>query len=617
MNYFEKNIEVLKESFPYIVDLISEYQACEEGEENHVYWDEDLDGNEILAVEKEGYLWYLNSRYHSADLVEKWCERHRRKNYFEPELVFGLANGDYLRKQRELNPENPIIVYEPDIQVFLQLIEQRDMSEVFGNDKFYLAIGKEGITQITVWMSGVINYSNYVYTDFCALPGYTSVYPYEYLLYKRAFMEQLESMILKKNTLSQLGKSAVLNEFSHLRDVVRQHTLHGLISTFQSKKEEIPNTAFLISAGPSLDKNIEDLKLIQGRGFIMAVDTAMKPLLQAGIKPDIFVTIDPAKDSFLFEQEGIDEVPLILTNSVQKTVSKTHTGKHFYMIGGNNYVLKYMKQYDKKCSSGSSGGSVATDAFSLLERMGFTTIVLVGQDLAYPNNRSHAKAAYDDEVNPNEPGKVFFMVEDIHGNEVLTRMDMNFYRRWFEKEIYSKKELHVIDATEGGARIHGTEIMTLKEAIEQQCEEVYDFAELIADVEPTFSEEEQKEILADIEKFPEYVKETVKKLEEGRRNYERLDKLNRQRKYQSSEFKRTYEEITDFNEWLNKDEIVEQLSSLSHREEFEVQSAAYSVKEDVYEDIREIAKHGISLIDTYLNKVKTLEECAKAMLPEE
>ena len=173
--------------------------------------------------------------------------------------------------------------------------------------------------------------------------------------------------------------------------------------------------------------------------------------------------------------------------------------------------------------------------------------------------------------------------------------------------------MRVIDATEGGAKIRGTEIMTLKDAIEQQCGEVYDYAGLISSVEPTFSEEQQKEILADVEMFPEYVKETVKKLEEGRRNYERLDKLNRQRKYQSSEFKRTYEEITDFNEWLNKDEIVEQLSSLSHREEFEVQSAAYSVKEDVYEDIREIAKHGISMIDTYLSKVKTLEECAKGM----
>lgn len=611
MDYFETNIKTLKERFPYIVQSIDTYERENDINESQVYWDEDMDGTKIMAVEKDGYLWYLNSRYHSNRLVEAWCSRHKRKNYFEPEIIFGMGNGEYLLRQRKENPHNPFLVYEPDLNVFIALLHERNLTEILKDEKLYLAVGKRGISESAVWMSNVINYSNYEYIDFCALPGYTSVYPYEYLLYKRAFLEMLESLVLRKNTLNHRGREIVENTFSHMQDVVCQHTLAGLIDKFEAAQNEMPSTAFLISAGPSLDKNIQELKTIQGRAFVMAVDTAMKPLLQAGIKPDMFVTIDPAKDIFLFEQEGIEKIPMILSSHARGAISKIHTGPHFYIVNSGDYVIKYLDYYDKKYQAGSYGGSVATDAFLFLEKMGFSTIVLVGQDLAYPNNRSHAKAAYDDEVKPETQEGVFFMVEDIYGGQVLTRMDMNHYRRWFEEEIATAKNLKVIDATEGGAKIRGTEIMSLKEAIERQCHESYDFKALIDSVLPTFTEEEQCAIRDDMAEFPEHLRVTVKKLKEGKSKYERLDKLNRQRKYQTSEFKRVYEQISEFNEWLNEDLIADLLSSLSHREEFEVQYEAYHVKDDTYEDIKEIVKQGISLIDAYLEKIEILEKCAE------
>lgn len=608
MDFWDKNIEVLKERFPYIVELIESGASTEQ----EVFWDEDLDGNAILAVQKEGYLWYLNSRYHAGELVEAWCERHKRKRYFEPELIFGMGTGDYLIRLREENPQNPFLVWEPDLQVFLALLHKRDMSEVFRDEKLYLAVGREELAQINAWMGYVINYSNYEYIDFCALPGYTSIYPYEYLLYKRAFMELLETMIINRNTFIYLGQNAVQNEFSNIGDILNQCSAQDLVAGFREKQDEMPGTAFLVAAGPSLDKNMQDLKLIQGRAFIMAVDTSIRPLLQAGIQPDMFITIDPKKDSFLFEQEGVAKIPLILGSDVQRTVVKTHTGKHFYTFGDNNYIVKYAKKYNKAIMSGSAGGSVATIAFHMLKRMGFSTIVLVGQDFAYPNNRSHAKAAYDDEVKPTDDGR-YFMIEDIHGEQVLTRLDMNSYRRWMENEIESAKNLRVIDATEGGARIRGTEIMTLKDAIARECHETYDFASVIQSIEPTFTKEECEEIREDLKKFPEYLKDTIRKLEEGRRAYERLDKLNRKRKYQTSEFRHAYEEITEFNKWLSKDSIVELLSYLAQKQEITIQMNSYSVKEDIYEDIREIASHGIAMIDAYMEKKDILEESAKLM----
>lgn len=52
---------------------------------------------------------------------------------------------------------------------------------------------------------------------------------------------------------------------------------------------------------------------------------------------------------------------------------------------------------------------------------------------------------------------------------------MDLYRKWFESQIVRYPRLDVIDATEGGAKIEGSEIMTLKEAIERECKTDIDF----------------------------------------------------------------------------------------------------------------------------------------------
>ena len=50
--------------------------------------------------------------------------------------------------------------------------------------------------------------------------------------------------------------------------------------------------AIIVAAGPSLNKNILELKRLKGRAFIIAVDTAIKPLLNAGIIPDMYAVVD-------------------------------------------------------------------------------------------------------------------------------------------------------------------------------------------------------------------------------------------------------------------------------------------------------------------------------------
>src|SRR4029077_4950210 len=51
----------------------------------------------------------------------------------------------------------------------------------------------------------------------------------------------------------------------------------------------------IVSAGPSLDRNVRDLKGMEDRCFILAVDTALRPLLAAGIVPHAVIIADPTE----------------------------------------------------------------------------------------------------------------------------------------------------------------------------------------------------------------------------------------------------------------------------------------------------------------------------------
>ena len=86
----------------------------------------------------------------------------------------------------------------------------------------------------------------------------------------------------------------------------------------------------LVAAGPSLNKNIQELKKAKGKAFIVAVDTAIKPLLQEGILPDMFAIVDAEKPLDLVKIEGIRDVPLMTTLNAAPEVLAYHRGMKFF-----------------------------------------------------------------------------------------------------------------------------------------------------------------------------------------------------------------------------------------------------------------------------------------------
>ncbi|HNQ24147.1 MAG TPA: DUF115 domain-containing protein [Phycisphaerae bacterium] len=246
----------------------------------------------------------------------------------------------------------------------------------------------------------------------------------------------------------------------------------------------------LISAGPSLARNLDLLAEAKGRAVLIAVQTALKPLMQRGIVPDFVTSLDFHEMSrkFLEGVEGLEAVHLVaepkatwhVLDHYPGPISLLHSGWATLLLGeelGNRGGLR-------------AGATVAHLALYVAQYMGCNPIIMVGQDLAFTGHVFYVPGveihrAWRGELNRfqtiemkeweriarNRP--ILRTVPAAAGGTVYTDELLLTYLEQFEKDIAGMPQT-VINATEGGAAIRGTQPMTLREALDRCAREPLD-----------------------------------------------------------------------------------------------------------------------------------------------
>ena len=189
---------------------------------------------------------------------------------------------------------------------------------------------------------------------------------------------------------------------------------------------------------------------------------------------------------------------------------------------------------DKVLPDVSTGGSVACSGFSLLHKLGYETIILVGQDLAFTDNKSHADGTFEEKM-PVMDTEGMEMVKGNYVDKIPTRMDLRIFLNWFQKYIHDIKEanpnIRVVNATAGGAYIEGTEIRALDDIIEEVCKNVpeeINFTERIEALESEFTEEEHKKAVDYLKNVPKKdFEDMLKDAKELEKAYQKLGKIGK------------------------------------------------------------------------------------------
>lgn len=592
----------MRERFPALASLVEEKKYCLD-EKIEVFFEKAVDGSDIIKVKKEGRSLYLNGKREPEVVAERVLERWGKLNRQTPISVVGMGDIVFLKKLlHKTEKSNNIIVYEPSVRVFLSLLENIDITEYFKNRAIGFVIEgineKEltGIIKSFVGEANVSSLRNYVNL------GYAELFKEKTVAYLKRLEEITDEIIANVNTMIRFSTVNADNLFHNIGYICDGHISTQLCEVIP---RDIP--AIVVSAGPSLNKNIKELKKAKNRAFIVAVDTAVKPLVKAGIIPDLYVVVDGLKPISLLDFEEARQIPMLTSVTSSKDVLRQHKGKKIFYAEGillshNLFAMNTIPFEGIAC-----GGSVACTAFSLVYKMGFSRIILVGQDLAMTGNKTHADGTFQEKMVEVDTSRCL-MVEGNYEEKVPTRGDFKLYLDWFNYYINGCEGIHVINATEGGAKINNTEIMTLSDAIARECSKEVDMDACFKNLLPVFNEERRERAVEYLNTVPDMFRNLRKQVKIEKENYKKLQKICRKNIVDRGAYLSLLNRIKYTTEKIEHHELYSIVATTLSLAEYLINSEQFYEEDTIQAEGLEIARKGIKYTEL-------VDECIALLIP--
>lgn len=611
MEILENNKRALERVMPKFL----EQRLAAAGVKN-VFVEMAADGERILGIERENRKWYLNSRYDTAFAAAVYAGRYQVRAY-GTYFVFGFSDGRHVREfLKKCDDTNHIVICEPSVEVFEECCEQFDVSDILEDKRvrFYIPDVTDSIEDI---MKKNLQYSDFTFTEFCILPGYDILFHEECEEFQNLIIERLRDEAVKKGTSLSFQRVIPRNTLYNMKHTIRTRNIGQIREALEGYPlEDIP--AVIVCAGPSLDKNIQELKKIQGRALIIVVDAALRAVMRAGIHPDLVCTVDPNPPERFFTDLDLCGLTWCCENASKPEIIRKY-GERVYYFGyfekGWNQMISEMLGYGFPVLP--TGGSVSSIAFAMALYFGFRKIVFMGQDLAFTGGKSHT-SGIEGALGDNDKyikSRCLMEVEGIDGTMLQTDFQMWYYKQWFEKAIRDGGDrMRVIDATEGGAKIEGTENMKMSEVVAGECPAEFDFRKIEQAIPPAFSAEEQQKLekayrnlklqAGDLQKFIE-------------KQIQALDSLCRK---SGGDTGVTDNDVRVLRDMLEENDILEHMPLFGMMTVY-AQKAEYELGDTIYTKenmgIRDLAELNLNLFLGYQKAVQMLLEDIEDNLSEE
>lgn len=554
MGYYEKNLEVLTKRFSHLKDHVDDIDGA------FAMGGEDIEGRHVIYLQAGENIVQLDSLYDMEPVLDLWYNTMPKLPMYAKVFLFGFGNGCMVRKLLEsIDDSNKVIVYEPDFTVLHYVMEHFDITDIFSDERFDLIVRSAAEGAISRLFDDRLSYSDIGTFQYYVYPNYNHIFTVEYLEYIHEFETACNAINSTQSVLERFTEANFLNTFANLNALLASKSIESL---YMRMPKDMP--AIIVASGPSLDKNVSLLAEAKNKAFIIAVDSSLRTVLKTGVMPDLCVTIDAKKLSKHFSDDRANDVPMVCQLTSNREILKAHRAEKFFVNDLNHHVQHFFSRHTHLFPVVSSGGSVANDAFSIAQVLGFQTIIMIGQDLAYTDNRTHSADSVRGKTDASTLKHV--MTEGIDGNPIAASNEFTLYRNWIQEQIVQYPDLTVIDATEGGAKIYGTKIMTFREAIDTYCKKTCDFETIVKESDDFIPEEERRELVEYIHGIPDELGECLRKVREGIRSYDQMLKLVLNDKYHNERFKNEFEKTKKINTYLDKAPVMEYVKNAIQKE---------------------------------------------------
>lgn len=479
---------------------------------NKVEIEDSKDGYKIIRVEKDHKSKYLGSIYNAKKNVDNIVREFENIEDYTTVYIIGLGTGEYIKSLGKfINNTINVIIIEPEIGIIKKFLETtyKDIKKV-DNIKVYPYIQNynEELQRC------IIQYSH-TKVKIIQHEGYFFTYKEEVKDIVNIIKETIVDNIIIKNTRITFSKQwfeATVSNLKHINQCI-------YVNKYKDIYKDKP--AVIVSAGPSLDKNIKDLRGISKNFIIISGGRTLRPLLENGIIPDYLCIIDNSQES-LDLLEGLVQnvnIPLICSELVPTEMFEQYKGTK--ILHTNSELIRTYA--NERIPNMSVGGSVAHAATMFALYSGCNPIIFIGQDLAYTDDKVHADNSkfiqekyeslekFDNVIDDND-----IYINDIYGNKVRTSLSLNNFKKTFEEIITIYKDNTFINCTEGGADIKGTIVKTLKKTLNEYeitNKDVYD--DSIDDIKNVLNDGNIKNVILLLEKSGEFLKKIIIKMDEA------------------------------------------------------------------------------------------------------
>ncbi|EJA4397767.1 motility associated factor glycosyltransferase family protein, partial [Campylobacter jejuni] len=381
--------------------------------------------------------------------------------------IYGIGNALLIKNLAKHYKH--LFVFESEIELFILALSVLDLSEELKVYKVVLfdCVAKDLEIQIAMIF------------DQQSILEYLSLY--EMFISSHYYLKYYETSILSLNELCIKSASVAIRN-ANISCFLPLLTYEQFLQNIPSMLESIPfqrilsqrknkfENAIVVSAGPSLAKQLPLLKAYQDKAVIFCADGALSMLEKEGIIPDYVTNLDFTDLAMKFFQnkENLKQSIIALECATHPNVVRSLKAENCMIVLRNKALYQRFNLNDFGYID--TGTHVSHFSYTLALALGFKNIIMIGQDLAFDEKgNSHSKGFALGERIDHTLNLPTLQVPAYAGKgEVLTHIAWNDYRIKLEYFFAcNEQKAKFYNATEGGARINFTEELSFKECCEK------------------------------------------------------------------------------------------------------------------------------------------------------
>ncbi|EDO8835401.1 DUF115 domain-containing protein [Campylobacter coli] len=380
--------------------------------------------------------------------------------------IYGIGNALLIKNLAKHYKH--LFVFESEIELFILALSTLDLSEELCSGKIYLVDIEEERVDIQLLilfdMKDMFEYLS-LYEMFVNNSFYKQFCEKTWCETDEFCKKNIEIVIRDSGLNSNLSFQSYFHFLQNIPSMLKSIPFQRILNERKNKFEN----AIVVSAGPSLAKQLPLLKAYQDKAVIFCADGALSMLEKEGIVPDYVTNLDFTDLAMKFFQNKENKTSLnILSCATHPNVVHSLKAENCMIVLRNKALYQRFNFNDFGYID--TGTHVSHFSYTLALALGFKNIIMIGQDLAFDEEgNSHSKGFDFGEKFSGEENIDKFKIPAYAGKgEVLTHTTWNDYRIKLEYLFAcNDQKAKFYNATEGGARINFTEELSFKECCEK------------------------------------------------------------------------------------------------------------------------------------------------------